>query len=84
MLPHYLLKKERGRGLIADHVKRERESKSLYGYLRDCTERMLQMVLKEKVLVEEENLQDYQRRRKEEKVSNCKEKVLHGWFVWQT
>ena len=47
---------------------------------------MLQMVLKEKVLaiVEEENLQGYQRRRKEEKVRYWKEKALHGEFVRQT
>ena len=57
------------------------ESKSLYGYLRDSTERMLQMVLKEKVLVEEENLQDYQRRRKDEKVRNWKEKIPATWRV---
>ena len=37
------------------------ECKSLYGYLRNCTEWMLQMVLKE-VLAEEENLQDYKSR----------------------
>ena len=42
------------------------------------------MVLKEKVLVEEENLQDYQRRRKEEKVRNWKEEALHAEFVLQT
>ena len=38
------------------------------------------MVLKEKVLVEEENFQEYKRRRKEEKLSNWREKVLHGEF----
>ena len=41
------------------------------------------MVLKDKVLIEEENLQDYQRRRKEKKFRNWKEKTLHGEFVQQ-
>ena len=45
---------------------------------------MLQAALKEKVVVEEENLQDYERRIKEEKVKSWKEKVLHGEFVQQT
>ena len=43
---------------------------------------MLQMALKEKVLVEEKNPQDYQK--KEEKVKNWKEKALHGEFARQT
>ena len=33
---------------------------------------------------EEENLRDYKRRRKEEKLSNWREKALHGEFAWQT
>ena len=33
--------------------------------------------------VEEESLQDYERRRKDEKVKNCKEKALYGAFVQQ-
>ena len=33
---------------------------------------------------EEENLQDYERRIKEEKVKGWKEKALHGGFVQQT
>ena len=80
----YLLRKEGKSGLIGieECVKREIKSKSFYGYLRDSTERMLQMVLREKVLVKE-NLQDYQRR-KEEKVMNLKEKTLHEEFFWQT
>ena len=45
---------------------------------------MLQEALKEKVVVEEENLQDYERRIKEEKVKSWKEKALHGEFVQQT
>lgn len=45
---------------------------------------MLQMVFKDKVLVEMEYLQEYQRRRKEKKVRNWKEKALHGEFVQQT
>ena len=44
---------------------------------------MLQAALKEKVIVEEETLQDYERRRKEEKVKNWKEKALHGEFIQQ-
>ena len=44
---------------------------------------MLQAVFKEKVIVEEESLQDYERRRKDEKVKNWKEKALHGAFVQQ-
>ena len=80
----YLPRKEGLRGLIGIEESVERKSKTLYGYLRDSTEKMLEMVLKEKVLVEEENLQNYQRRRKEEKVRNWKEKALHGEFVWQT
>ena len=44
---------------------------------------MLQAVLKEKVIVEEDSLQDYERRRKDEKVKNRKEKALHGAFVQQ-
>ena len=43
---------------------------------------MLQMALKEKVLVEEKNAQDYQK--KEEKVKNRKKKALHGEFARQT
>ena len=45
---------------------------------------MLQAALKEKVLDEEENLQEYQKRRQEEKIGNWKEKALHGEFVRQT
>ena len=48
------------------------------------SDRMLQMVFKDKVLVEEEYLQDYLRRRKEKKVRNWKEKALLGEFVQQT
>ena len=40
-------------------------------------------VEKEKVIVEEESLQDYERRRKDEKVENWKEKALQGAFVQQ-
>ena len=42
---------------------------------------MLQAALKEKVIVEEESLHDYERRRKDGKVKNWKEKALHGVFV---
>lgn len=44
---------------------------------------MLQAVLMEKVVAEEESLDDYERGRKEEKVKNWKEKALHGAFVQQ-
>lgn len=37
----------------------------------------------EKVVAEEESLDDYERGRKEEKVKNWKEKALHGAFVQQ-
>ena len=47
----------------------------MYGYPKESTERMLQMALKEKVLVEEKNPQDY--RKKEEKVKNRDERVLY-------
>ena len=33
-------------------------SKSLHGYLRESTEGMLQAALKEKVIIEEQNLQE--------------------------
>lgn len=42
------------------------------------------MVLKDEAFIEEKNLQDYQRRRKEKKVRNWKEKTLHGELVQQT
>ena len=35
------------------------------------------------MIVEEESLQDYERRRKDKKVKNCKEKALPGAFVQQ-
>ena len=35
------------------------------------------------MIVEEENLQDYKMRKKEEKVREWKEKALHGQFVQQ-
>lgn len=56
----------------------------MHGYRRNSTEWMLRMVLKEKVFVEEKNFQDYNRRRKEEKLSNWREKALHGEFAQQT
>ena len=79
----YLPRKEGGRGLVGIEECVKRESKSLHGYLRESTEWMLQAALKEKVIVEEETLQDYERRRKEEKVKNWKEKALHGEFIQQ-
>ena len=44
---------------------------------------MLQAALKEKVIVEGESQQDYERRRKDEKVKKWKEKALHGAYVQQ-
>ena len=35
------------------------------------------------MIVKEDSLQDYERRRKDEKVKNWKEKALHGAFVQQ-
>ena len=66
----YLPGKEGERGLIGIEEWVRRESKSLHGYLRESTEWMLQDALKEKVIVEEESLQDYERRRKDEKVKH--------------
>ena len=57
----YLPRKEGGRGLIRIEECVRKESKSLHGHLREATEWMLQAALKEKVLDEEENLQEYQR-----------------------
>ena len=45
---------------------------------------MLRAAMKEKVVVEEKNLQDYERRIKEEKAKSWKEKALHGEFLQQT
>ena len=53
------------------------------GDLRESTEWMLQAALKEKVIVEEGSLQDYERGRKDEKVKKWKEKALHGGFDQQ-
>ena len=44
---------------------------------------MLQAALKEKVIVKEESLHDYERKRKDEKVKNWKGEHLHGAFVQQ-
>eukprot|EP00112_Aurelia_sp_Birch-Aquarium-sp1_P017310 Seg3997.2 transcript_id=Seg3997.2/GoldUCD/mRNA.D3Y31 product="hypothetical protein" protein_id=Seg3997.2/GoldUCD/D3Y31 len=79
-----LPRKEGGTGLFSTEECVRKESKSLHGYLRDTREWMLQAALKEKVLDEEENLQDYQKRRQEEKIRDWKEKALHGEFVRQT
>ena len=66
----YLPRKEGKRGLIGVEECVKEECKFLHGYRRNNTEWMLRMVLKEKVLVGEENFQEYKRRRKEEKLSN--------------
>ncbi|XP_068749167.1 uncharacterized protein [Montipora capricornis] len=78
-----LPRKEGGRGLIGIEECVKRESKSLHGYLRESTEWMLQAALKERVIIEEESLQDYERRRKDEKVKNWRQKALDGAFVQQ-
>ena len=62
----YLPRKEGGTGLISIEECVRRESKSRHGYLRESTEWMLQAALNEKVIVEEESLKDYERRRKDE------------------
>ena len=76
----YLPRKEGGRGLISIEECVVKESKSLHGYLGETTEWMLQAALNE-VLDEEENLQDYKKRKQEEKIRDWKEKALHGEFV---
>ena len=76
----YLPRKKGGRGLISIEECVVKESKSLHGYLGETTEWMLQAALNE-VLDEEENLQDYKKRKQEEKVRDWKEKALHGEFV---
>ena len=56
----------------------------LPGYQRDITSGCC-MALKEKVFVEEENLQDYQKRREEEQVRKGKlhrENLLRKLEVW--
>ena len=78
----YLPRKERGRRLIGIKECVRKERKSLYGCLRESTEGMLQAALKEKAVVEEAYLQDYERRIKE-KVKSWKEKALHSEFVQQ-
>ena len=71
------------RGFITIRRVVKSECKFLYGYPKESTARiMLQMALKQKVLVEEKNPQDYQK--KEEKVRNRKEKAVHGEFARQT
>ena len=79
----YLPRKEGGRGLISIEECVVKESKSLHGYLGETTEWMLQAALNE-VLDEEENLQDYKKRKQDEKIRDWKEKALHGEFVRQT
>ena len=79
----YLPREEGERRMIGIEECVIRESKSLHGYLRESTEWMLQAALKEKVIVEEESLQDYERRKRDEKVKNWKDKALHGTFVQQ-
>ena len=59
---HCQPRKEEGRGLIGKEECVTKERKSLYGYLRETPEWMLQAVLKEKVVVEDENIQDHERR----------------------
>ena len=80
-------RKEGGRGLISIEECVRKESKSLHSYscpCRETTEWMLHAALKEKLLDEGENLQDYQKRRQEEKFKKWKEKALYGEVVRQT
>ena len=79
----YLPRKERERRLIGIEECVKRENKSLCGYLRKDAANGFEGE-GACLLVEEENLQDYQRRRKEEKVRNWKEKALHGEFARNT
>ena len=72
----YLPREEGERRMIGIEDCVRRKSKSLHGYLRESTEWMRQAPLKEKVIVEKESLQDYERRKKDEK-------ALHGAFVQQ-
>ena len=53
----------------------------MHGYLGETTEWMLQAALNEKVSHEEENLQDYKKRRQDFLIRDWKEKALHGEFV---
>ena len=76
----YLPRKEEGGGLISIEECVNKASKSLHCYLKATTEWMLQAALKEKVLNEQENLQDYQDRRHEEKIRIWKEKDMHFNF----
>ena len=69
----YLPRKEGGRGLISIEECVRKESNSLYSYFRENAEWMLQAALKE-VLVEEENLHDYQKRKQEKKSRTGKKK----------
>ena len=79
----YLPRKEGERGMISTEECVRKESKSLHGHLRETTEQTFQAALK-KVLDEEENFQEYQKRRQEGEISNWMEKALHGTFVRQT
>ena len=72
-----LPRKDRGRGLIGIKGCVNRRRKALHGYLRISTEWLLQMILKEKVIVEEHNLYDCQKTRKERN-------ALDGEFARQT
>ena len=79
----YLPRKEGGRWLIGVEECMAEESKSLHGYLKESQEWMLQVALREKVVVEMESLEDHKKKTYEEKVKNWKEKPLHGEFVGQ-
>ena len=75
----YFPRKEGVRRLIGVEECLKEECKSLHGYLRNRTELMLRMVLKEKVLVEEENFQDSKKRWKEENMEGLLGK-LQMWL----
>ena len=78
----YLPRKEVGRGLVSIEECVRKESKSLYSYFRENTEWMLQAALNQ-VLIEEENLQDYQKRKQEEKNQEL-ERKSPAWRVCTT
>ena len=72
----YLSRRAGGKGLISVEECVKKETKSLYDYAKGNKEWMTQAALKEKVLLEEENAKDYQKRKQEEKIRKWKDKPL--------
>ena len=58
-----ICRERKGRGFIGVEECVMEECKSLHGCMRKSTEWMLPMALKEKVLVEDENIQNYEKLR---------------------